>query len=75
MLLRGLVLQPDLTDAASCLLSKAADDRLVGELKGKGVQIEAVDRRAFVDATRPVYDKWAASPAGDFFKRGVQQAN
>ena len=56
-------------------LSKAADDRLLGELKGKGVQIDTVDRKAFVAATRPVYDKWAASPAGDFFKRVVQLAN
>jgi len=55
-------------------LSKAADERLIGELKGKGVQLESVDRKAFVDATRPVYDKWTASASGDFFKRVVQLA-
>jgi tripartite ATP-independent transporter DctP family solute receptor len=56
-------------------LSKEADDRLVGELKAKGVQIDTVDRKSFIAATRPVYDKWNASPSGDFFKRVVQQAN
>jgi len=56
-------------------MSKEADEKLVGELKGKGVQIDTVDRKAFVDATRPVYDKWAASPSGDFFKRVIQQAH
>jgi tripartite ATP-independent transporter DctP family solute receptor len=56
-------------------LSKEADDRLVGELKAKGVQIDTVDRKAFMAATRPVYDKWTAGPAGEFFKRVVQQAN
>ena len=55
-------------------LSKEADERLVGELKGKGVQIDTVDHKAFVEATRPVYDKWVASPSGDFVKRVVQSA-
>ncbi|MDZ5461017.1 TRAP transporter substrate-binding protein [Azohydromonas lata] len=55
-------------------LSKDANEKLVAELKGKGVQVDTVDRKAFVDATRPVYDKWAASPSGDFFKRVIQQA-
>jgi tripartite ATP-independent transporter DctP family solute receptor len=55
-------------------LSKEADEKLVGELKSKGVQIETVDRKAFVDATKPVYTKWASSPAGDFVKRVVQQS-
>jgi tripartite ATP-independent transporter DctP family solute receptor len=54
-------------------LSKEADEKLVAELKGKGIQIDTVDRKAFVDATKPVYDKWAASPSGEFFKRVVQQ--
>jgi tripartite ATP-independent transporter DctP family solute receptor len=54
-------------------LSKEADEKLVAELKGKGVQIDTVERKAFVDATRPVYDKWTAGASGDFFKRVVQQ--
>ena len=55
-------------------LSKEADEKLVGELKEKGVQINTVDRKPFVDATRSVYDKWSAGASGDFVKRVIQQA-
>jgi tripartite ATP-independent transporter DctP family solute receptor len=55
-------------------LSREADEKLAAELKAKGIQIETVDRQAFVAATRPVYDKWAAGATGDFVKRVVQQA-
>ncbi|MDM0106889.1 TRAP transporter substrate-binding protein [Variovorax sp. J22R24] len=55
-------------------LSKEADEKLVAELKGKGIQIDTVDRKAFAEATKSVYTKWAAGPAGDFVKRVVQQA-
>lgn len=55
-------------------LSKEADEKLTGELKSKGVQIETVDRKAFVEATRSVYDKWSAGASGDFVKRVIQQA-
>jgi TRAP-type C4-dicarboxylate transport system substrate-binding protein len=50
-------------------LSKTADESLVAELKAKGVQIDAVDNAPFVQATRPVYDKWSAGPVGEFVKR------
>jgi TRAP-type transport system periplasmic protein len=55
-------------------LSKEADEKLVAELKAKGVQIDTVDRKAFVDATKPVYAKWTSGPVGDFVKQVVQQA-
>lgn len=55
-------------------LSKEADEKLTTDLKAKGVQIDTADRKAFVEATKSVYTKWAASPAGDFVKRVVQQA-
>ena len=55
-------------------LNKEIDDRLVAELKAKGVQVDAVDRAAFVEATKPVYTKWLASPIGAFVGR-VQQAS
>jgi tripartite ATP-independent transporter DctP family solute receptor len=55
-------------------LSKEADDKLVSELKSKGVQIDTVERKPFVDATRSVYDKWSAGATGDFVKRVIQQA-
>jgi tripartite ATP-independent transporter DctP family solute receptor len=55
-------------------LSKEADEKLAAELKAKGVQIETVDRKAFIDATKPVYAKWTAGTTGDFVKRVIQQA-
>ena len=56
-------------------LSKEADEKLVAELKAKGVQIETVDRKAFVDATKPVYTKWSTGPIGEFVQRVTQQAH
>jgi TRAP-type transport system periplasmic protein len=56
-------------------LSKEADEKLVTELKAKGVQIETVERKAFVDATKPVYAKWSSGPVGDFVQRVVQQTH
>ena len=55
-------------------LSKEADDKLLVELKAKGVQIDSVDRAQFVAATKPVYDKWTTGPIGDFAKRVVEAA-
>jgi tripartite ATP-independent transporter DctP family solute receptor len=55
-------------------LSKEADEKLTTELKAKGVQIDTVDRKAFVEATKSVYTKWGSGPSGDFVKRVVQQA-
>ncbi|WP_280155540.1 TRAP transporter substrate-binding protein [Piscinibacter sp. XHJ-5] len=55
-------------------LSREADEKLVAELKAKGVQIDTVDRKAFVEATKPVYVKWSSGPVSDFVKQVVQQA-
>jgi tripartite ATP-independent transporter DctP family solute receptor len=52
-------------------LSKEADEKLVAEIKAKGVQIDSVDRAPFVQATKSVYDKWSSGPVGDFVKRVV----
>jgi TRAP-type transport system periplasmic protein len=52
-------------------LSKEADDKLVAEIRAKGVQIDSVDRAPFVQATKTVYDKWSTGPVGDFVKRVV----
>lgn len=54
-------------------LNKEIDDKLVAELKGKGVQVDTVDRTAFMEASKPVYTKWMASSIGAFVGR-VQQA-
>lgn len=55
-------------------LNKEADDKLVAELKAKGTQIDGVERKAFVDASKPVYDKWTSGPIGEFVNRVVQQS-
>jgi len=54
-------------------LSKQADEKLVAELKAKGVQVDTIDRKAFVDATKPVYAKWSSGPIGEFVQRVVKQ--
>ena len=56
-------------------LSKEADEKLVAELKAKGVQIETIDRKVFVDATKQVYTKWSSGPIGEFVQRVSQQAH
>jgi tripartite ATP-independent transporter DctP family solute receptor len=55
-------------------LSKEADEKLVAEIKAKGVQIDTVDTAPFVQATRSVYEKWSTGPTGEFVKRVVQAA-
>lgn len=55
-------------------LNKEADEKLVAELKSKGTQIDTVDRKAFVDASKAVYDKWVNGPTGEFVKKVIQQA-
>ncbi len=52
-------------------LNKETDDKLVAEIRAKGVQIDSVDRAPFVQATKSVYDKWSTGPVGDFVKRVV----
>ncbi len=53
-------------------LSKEADEKLLTELKSKGVTVDTVDRAPFIAATKSVYDKWTNGPQGDFVKRVVQ---
>ncbi|MFM2406114.1 MAG: hypothetical protein RL223_3994 [Pseudomonadota bacterium] len=52
-------------------LSKEADDKLVAELKAKGVRVDVADKAAFVKATENVDDKWMASPIGPFVKKVI----
>lgn len=55
-------------------LNKEADDKLVAELKAKGAQIDSVERKPFVEASKPVYAKWTSGPIGEFAKQVVQAA-
>lgn len=55
-------------------LSKEADEKLVGDLKAKGVRIDKVDTAPFAKATESVAAKWTSGPIGDYVKRVVQTA-
>lgn len=54
-------------------MNKEIDDKLVADLKAKGMQVDTVDRAAFVEAVKPVYAKWSTGPIGAFVTQ-VQQA-
>ncbi len=55
-------------------LSKEADDKLVADLKAKGVQVDTPDKASFQKATAGVVSKWEASPIGPFVKQVVAAA-
>ncbi len=55
-------------------LSQEADDRLLAELKAKGVQVSTPDKAAFAKATADVDDKWMAGPIGAYVKKVVGAA-
>ncbi len=55
-------------------LSQESDDKLVADLKAKGVRIDVADKAAFEKATSKVDDKWMASPIGPFVKKVIAAA-
>jgi len=55
-------------------LSQEADDKLLADLKSKGVQVTSVDKAAFQRATAKVVEKWEAGPVGPFVKKVVAAA-
>jgi TRAP-type transport system periplasmic protein len=55
-------------------LSQEADEKLVGDLKAKGVRVDTVDKAAFEKSTAAVDDKWMASPIGPFVKKVIVAA-
>jgi len=55
-------------------LSQEADDKLLAELKAKGVQVTTVDKAAFEKATAAVDDKWLATPIGPYVKKVIAAA-
>ncbi|HET9204958.1 MAG TPA: TRAP transporter substrate-binding protein [Burkholderiaceae bacterium] len=56
-------------------LSQESDDKLLADLKAKGVQVTTVDKAAFAKATAPVTDKWLAGPIGPYVKKVVAAAH
>jgi TRAP-type transport system periplasmic protein len=55
-------------------LSRESDEKLVADLKSKGVRIDVADKSAFEKATDKVDDKWMASPIGPFVKKVIAAA-
>lgn len=55
-------------------LSQEADDKLLAELKTKGVQVTTPDKAAFAKATADVDDKWMAGPIGPYVKKVIAAA-
>lgn len=64
-------------DEASALqreLSRKADEKLLSELKSKGVEITTPDTAAFAKATESVDEKWLAGPIGPYVKKVLAAA-
>jgi tripartite ATP-independent transporter DctP family solute receptor len=55
-------------------MSQESDEKLVADLKAKGVRVDAVDKAAFEKGTAAVDDKWTASPIGPFVKKVIAAA-
>jgi len=55
-------------------LSQEADDKLLADLKTKGVQVPTPDKAAVEKATASVDDKWAAGPIGPYVKKVIAAA-
>ncbi len=55
-------------------LSQEADDKLLADLKAKGVQVTTVDKAAFAKATSHVDDKWLVTPIGPYLKKVIAAA-
>jgi tripartite ATP-independent transporter DctP family solute receptor len=55
-------------------LSQDADEKLLADLKAKGVQVSTVDKAAFAKATASVDDKWLGSPIGAYLKKVLAAA-
>ena len=55
-------------------LSQEADEKLLADLKSKGVQVTTPDKAAFAKATAEVTAKWEAGPIGAYVKKVVAAA-
>jgi TRAP-type transport system periplasmic protein len=55
-------------------LSQESDEKLVADLKAKGVRVDTVDKAAFEKGTASVDDKWAAGPIGPYVKKVIAAA-
>jgi len=55
-------------------LSQESDEKLVADLKAKGVRVDTVDKAAFEKGTASVDDKWASGPIGPYVKKVIAAA-
>ncbi|MCU0768069.1 MAG: TRAP transporter substrate-binding protein [Burkholderiaceae bacterium] len=55
-------------------LSQESDDKLLADLKTKGMQVTTVDKNAFAKATGPVESKWTTGPIGAYVTKVVAAA-
>lgn len=55
-------------------LSQEADDKLLADLKAKGVQVTTPEKAAFEKATAEVDDKWMAGPIGPYVRKVIGAA-
>lgn len=55
-------------------LSQESDEKLVADLKAKGVRVDAVDKAGFEKATGAVDDKWMAGPIGPYVRKVIAAA-
>ena len=55
-------------------MSLDSDAQLVGELKAKGIEINSPDLAPFIEATKPVIEKWTSGPQGPYVKQVVDAA-
>jgi tripartite ATP-independent transporter DctP family solute receptor len=55
-------------------LSQDADEKMLADLKAKGVQVTTPDKSAFERATAEVDDKWTAGPNGVYVKKVIAAA-
>jgi len=67
------VMQEAATEATALQrkLSQEADDKLLADLKSKGVQVTTVDKAAFAKATSKVDEKWLATPIAPYLKKVI----
>lgn len=55
-------------------LSQQVEDKLLDDLKAKGVQVTTIDAKAFAQATAKVQQKWLAGPIGPYLSQVVTAA-
>jgi len=55
-------------------LSKQVEDKLLDDIKAKGVQVTTIDAKAFAQATAKVQQKWQTGPIGPYVSKVVSAA-